>query len=172
MAAGRLDLGNGNAGCHVCLRWELFGWTFALSSKHTKRAITPMTTFGYWDLSKLCFSVLSLPLNEQPRVSSTQFPHVTSSMFMVQKACSYECSILFPNTSESCNGSLHWQSQVVTISIEGVSYCGHQSPNPDCRFIIFTSACISHKENLHLFSGSWLSCRHWWLGQPWFDLCL
>lgn len=80
MAAGRLDLGNGNARCHVCLTWQLFGWVFALFSKHTKRAITPMNTSGYWDLSKLCFSVLSLPLNEQPCVSSTLFPHMTSSI--------------------------------------------------------------------------------------------
>lgn len=91
---------------------------------------------------------------------------------MVQNACSCECSILFPNTSDSCNGSLHWQSQVVTTSTEGVSYCGHQSPNPNCRFIIFTCPCISHKEKFHLLSGSWLTCRHRWLGQPWFDLCL
>jgi len=57
-------------------------------------------------------------------------------MFLVRKASSYEGCVLFPNTSESHNGLLHCQSQALTTGTSGVSCCRHQSPNPDCRFII------------------------------------
>lgn len=70
---GCWQAGSGQWKCKMpCLSdVAVFGWMLALFSRHTKRVITPMTTFGYRDLSKLCFSVLSLPLNKQYHVSST-----------------------------------------------------------------------------------------------------
>lgn len=168
MAAGRLGLGNGNAGCHVWMTWQFFGGTFALFSKHT---IAPMTTFGYRDLSKLCLSVLSLPLKEQPRVSSTHFSFHTWLLVCSwsKKPAPMNAPYSFPthlshamvHSTDKAKLSPPAQKGCPTVGISHQILTVDSSSSP--------VPALATKKNLHLFSGSWLSCRHWWL---WFDLCL